>query len=227
MNDIFEKDFLSKLQKNFNYFDYMIEKKDITFGSDKFKKFIKDMEEAFILFPDDNLFFPYGPIHPPFEEKVKEFIKVAIDTNINKNRIKYRMGIMKDNMLIGCFTIDFNKHKIFGYPNETTCDPGIFIDPDYRKDNGKRNWEKVFFMATALVEKFYKFDEKEILISATTHRINAETSNILSPENGFVEFEGTVLNGEYGERRFFTISKKDFIDNFRKGFNNYQVVITE
>jgi len=227
MNDTFDKDFLSKLYKNFKHFDCITENKSITYKSDRFKILLKKIEEVFKYFPDDHLFSPYGPIQPPFDESVKEFLDIANDTHKNNGRRLFRMGIMKNDKLIGCFTIDFNKHKFLGFQNETTGDPGIFIDPAFRDYKGKRTWQYVFFMATKIVEEFFPVEKKEIEIGATTHRLNVETENILSEENKFKEFEGFVSHAKYGARRFFTIKKEAFITNFRKDMSDYQVVITE
>jgi len=56
-------------------------------------------------------------------------------------------------------------------------------------------------------------------------RVNRETGYILTPENGFKEYEEVVLHGNYGARRFFTISYNDFIDNFKLDEKNYQEII--
>jgi len=220
-----KKIFSQKLRKNFNHFDDVMSKEKIIYGSQQFTELLNKIEDAFKFYPDDHLFFPYGPIQAPFKESVKEFIDVAIDTGKMESRRMFRMGIVAENVLIGCFTIDFNKHKILGYPNETTGDPGIFIIPEYRKNknNGLERWKEVFSLATTIVKRFYPFNEQEILISATTHRVNRETGHIL--ENGFTEYEGAVLHGNYGARRFFTINRKDFINKFNLEKSGYEGII--
>ena len=222
MNDIFEKDFLVKLRKNFRHFDDIMSKEKIIYGSQQFTDFLDKIKNAFKFYPDDHLFFPYGPIQPPFNESIKEFLDTAIDASQMENRRIYRMGIVVKNVLIGCFTIDFNEHKILGYPKITTGDPGIFITPHCRDNNNIRSWQEVFSLATTIVERFYPFNDQKNEISATTHRVNEETNNILSSNKGFKEFEGTVLHSSYGARRFFTINYNDFIKNFKLPGTNYK-----
>jgi len=227
MNNVFKEEFFSKLIKNFKNFDLMMKKEGITYGSPHFKEFLDNLEEALKYFPDDHLFFLYGPIQPPFEESVQKFLDAAIDAKNKKDRKMYRMGIAVGDSLIGCFTIDFNKNKTTGYPKVTTGDPGIFIDPACRENNGIRRWREVLSLAAKIVEEYYPFKENEIPISATTHRFNAETKNFLSPDNGFTEFQD-VLHGKYGERRFFTVDQTVFIDKFdlSKKEPDYKAVIT-
>ena len=223
MNDILEKDFLPKMFKNFKNFDNIMARKNIT-KKEQYEAYLDEIYEALKFFPDDHLFFPYGPIQPPFEKKVKEFLDSAIKTKDDNDRRIYRMGIMKYDVLIGCFTIDFDEHIVEDYPDITTGDPGIFIDPACRIDNGISSWKVAFLLATTIVEKFCPSKVKENKISVTTHRLNEETGNILSESNGFKE-HGPV-NTEYGARRFFTITQQEFVTNFRKGETNYQAVIT-
>jgi len=227
MNNVFEKDFLSKLAGNFKHFDNMMAKEGTTLGSPHFKEFMDKLEDALKYFPDDQLFSLYGPIQPPFDESVREFINAAIDAKAKKERKMYRMGVAVGDSLIGCLTIDFNKNKTPGYPKETTGDPGIFLDPGCRENNGIRRWREVLSLAAKIVEEYYPFKENEIPISATTHRFNAETKNFLSPDNGFAEFPD-ILHGKYGERRFFTVDQKVFIDKFdlSKEDPGYKAVIT-
>lgn len=235
IEDVFDECFLSKLLENFKHFEYLLRIRGTT-EIPEYKEFLKDMEKAFEFFPDGQLFLPYGPIQPPLEDSVKEFLGDAIEAQNkikDKPRRMFRMGIMqidatkKEDTLIGCFTIDFDEHKILGYPDITTGDPGIFIVPDHRdnKDKDMRNWETVFILATKIVEEYFKFDENVMLISATTHRFNVEAENIL--KKGFKEHDSLVTHAKFGVRRFFTISKEHFIANYRKGMPDYQVIITE
>ncbi|MCL2211281.1 MAG: hypothetical protein FWB95_05110 [Treponema sp.] len=201
-----------KLLKDFNIFDNMMSKKNY------------NLEEILRFYPDDHLFFSYGPIQSSFEESINEFINVAIDTRIEKKRRLFRLGIeietKEGKVLIGCFTFDYNKHKTQGYQHETTGDPGIFIHPDYRKASDKRTWCETFILFTEFLKIDYPYKNDNIQISATTHRLNEETSNILSKKYGFEEFKAYVSHENFGERRFFTISYNDFIKVFSSKDNN-------
>jgi hypothetical protein len=225
MRDMNENGLFEKLLDDFKRLEKELAQKKIVPNTIDCENFITEILSNF---PDDHLFSPYGPIQVPFDKSVKEFIETAKDarelpketakdTREPPKRYLFRMGIEFDGKLIGCFTIDFTKRKTLGYYKETFGDPGIFIDPDYRKikDIGTEPvWKYVFSLAASFVEEYYPFKDESIPISATTHRLNQETGGILCKANGFTEYNGLVLVN-YGERRFFTISYTDFIREFK------------
>jgi len=223
MKDMFEEKVYLKLIECFNFLDHKMENEEKPHVKEQIPEYIKKIEAELRYVPDDHLFSAYGPIQQPFKDSVQKFLDKAIDEKEKKEgREMYRMGIRVGAPLIGCFTIDFGKHNYGRYPVDTTGDPGIFIMPGVRENFGIRRWQEVLSMATAIVEKFYNFEENDILIGVTAHPANVESENILSEENGFKEFPGGVVHDEYGKRRFFTINHIEFIDKFKSKDPYYQ-----
>lgn len=221
---------IKKLIKTFKLFDEKISNDKIIDGSAEYKTFLLNIEDVLTFFPDDNLFFPYGPIQAPFDESIKNFIELACDSRSELNRNFFRLGIEKETkegkILVGCVTFDFNKHNIIGFPEKTICDPGIFIHPMQKEFNGIRTWQKTFFLVASFLKQDNRYKNENIKIGATTHSLNVETGNILCNENGFTEFDGLVFNSDYGERRFYYISYNDFLNNFKKFGTDDEVKIS-
>jgi len=105
------------------------------------------------------------------------------------------------------------------------CGKDLYLRELYQTDHDRivDIVQEVFSLARTIIKRFYPFNDQEILISATTHRVNRETGHIL--ENGFTEYKGAVLHGNYGARRFFTIKHKDFIDKFKLPEANYEGIV--
>jgi hypothetical protein len=206
-------------------------------NKDTLKKFYLKKCDAIKNKSDSLLFASYGPIQAPldqgsFDKSVREFIDKAKKTRMQKDRKYFRMGIYLSENLIGCLTFEFNLIKTEGYnKEETTLDPGIFIDPApayrARNETGPKRWEEVLALMVAFIggegSEFYPPENIKIPISVTTHHLNYETKNMFA--NVFEEYtKNPVYHEGFGERRFFTIGFANFIKKFE--LNKPKITVT-
>jgi len=208
---------IKNILEAFDRFDSVLSAKKHRTGSSGYKSLLLEAETILKAYPEDHLFSPYGPIQAPFKESVEKFIALAVKTGKATKRKVFRRGIALGDKLIGCFTFDVKEYQIEGYPGKTTGDFGLLIDPDHRTMGGKAEiWRGVFSRAVPDIEKHYPYKESGLRLSATVHRLNLEMGHIWCAKNGFKD-EGLFRHKTYGERRFFTIGFKDFVQRFEQG----------